>query len=66
MSSENNFSIKITMGVILIYIVASVAAKMSVKLWGSNRKIPENSSKFTKNAMFYIFWFPVHKNFSAV
>ena len=45
--------------------MASVAAKKLVEFWGSTREIPKNRSKFTKNYIFDIFWFPVHKRFRA-
>ena len=54
------------MGMILKYVAISVAAKMSVKFKGSIREIPKNRSKCTKNGIFYLFWFRVHKPFSVV
>ena len=54
------------MVMILKYVEILVAAKMSVKFRESIREIPKNRSKFTKNAIFDLFWFPVHKRFSVV
>ena len=50
---------------ILKYVGVSVAAKMSAKFRESTREIPKHRSKFTKNAIFDLFCFPVHKRFSA-
>ena len=40
------------MGIFLKYVVASVAAKISLVFTGSIREMPKNRSKFTKNAIF--------------
>ena len=66
MSSEKNAFKKISMGVILKYVGVSVDAKMPVKFRVSTREIPKNRSKFTKNAIFDLFWFTVHKRFGAL
>ena len=63
-SSEKNVFIKISMGMILKYVEISVAVKVSVKFRGSIREIPR--SKCTKNAIFDLFWFPIHKRLTAV
>ena len=60
MLTEKNVFIQISMGMILKYIGISVAAKMSVKFKLSKREIPKNRSKFTLNAIFELFWFPVY------
>ena len=65
-SSENNVFIKISMGMILNYAEISVAAKMSLKFRGSVREIPKNRSKFTKNAIFDLFFLAVQTSFSVV
>ena len=66
MSSENNFFIKILMGGTFKYVEVSVVAKTWVNFRQSTREIPKSKSKFTKNYVFDLFWFPVHKHFSAV
>ena len=58
MSSEKNVFKNISKDMILKYIGVSVAAKMSLKFGVSTREIPRNSSKFTKNYIFDLFWFP--------
>ena len=49
------------MGIILKYMVVSVAAKMSLKFRGSTTEIPKYRSKLTKYAIFDLFWLFGHK-----
>ena len=58
-SSEKNVFIKRSMGMNLKYVEILVAAKKSVKFRRSIREIPKNRSKFSKNAIFYLFFHPV-------
>ena len=66
MSSKQYFFIQILMDITFKYVAVFVVAKTGVKFRESTRQIPKSRSTFTKNAIFDVFWFPVHKRFSAV
>ena len=53
------------MGITFKYIVVSVVAKTWLSFRESTREIPKSRSKFKKNTIFDLFWFPVHKRFSS-